>query len=388
MFLGRRWSAGRPLIADGLIAVAVAGVSAFAYLAGARRHAIPGLGWADYAGLAVAVGAMTVRRRWPRQALVVTTAAIIAYTWERTDRHPLLILAAGMCAYTMATRGTRRDTWLSFAGCGVALYLGDVLSGRYPPFTAATIPVLTFVGMATAFGDATRNRRAYLAEVEERARRAEQTREDEARRRVIQERLRIARELHDVVAHHIAVINVQAGAASHLLDRRPEQVRPALDHIRHAGDTVLKELASIVGVLRQSDDPDAGTEPTRGLARLPELLDTVTAAGLVVRFQQAGSERELPAMVDLAAYRIVQEALTNAHKYGTGDAELTVTYTREGVEIEATNPARINPDKSGSGYGIVGMRERAAAADGTLTTYEKAGFFHVKAQLPAPIEGS
>ncbi len=378
--------ARRPLLADAAVAVALTVMAVVAYLAGATHQGMRPLDRGDVGGAVIALVAMTVRRRWPREALVMATAAIIAHSWTHEGRHPLLILAAGMCAYTTATRSSRRDTWLTFAGCGVALYLGDVLSGRFPLLTAATLPVLTFIGMATAFGDATRNRRAYLAEVEERARHAEQTREDEARRRVIQERLRIARELHDVVAHHIAVINVQAGAASHLLDRRPEQVRSALDHIRHAGDTVLKELASIVGVLRQSDDPDAMTEPTRGLARLPELLDTMTAAGLAVRFQQSGAERELPAVVDLAAYRIVQEALTNAHKYGTGQAVLTVTYTREGVTIIATNDVTKNTDKVGSGYGIVGMRERAAAADGTLRAYGKEGFFVVEAELPAPIE--
>ncbi|BCY14164.1 sensor histidine kinase [Actinoplanes sp. L3-i22] len=388
MIAARRLLAGHPILADGLTALAVTAVSVAGYTAAAMKAPVRPLNWADVAGLGVAVVAMTLRRTWPRAMLFVATTAMIAHAWTHQGRHPLLIIAAGVCAYTTATRNSRRTTWLTFAGCVVTLYLGDVLSGNFPLLTAATIPVVTFVGMATAFGDATRNRRAYLAEVEERAQRAEQTREEEARRRVIQERLRIARELHDVVAHHIAVINVQAGAASHLLDRRPEQVRPALDHIRHAGDTVLKELASIVGVLRQSDDPDAVTEPTRGLARLPELLETVTAAGLVVRFRQAGAERGLPAVVDLAAYRITQEALTNAHKYGMGDAELAVTYTREGVHIEATNATRINPDKSGSGYGIVGMRERAAAADGTLIAYEKAGFFFLKAELPAPIEGT
>ncbi|GAA2695468.1 sensor histidine kinase [Actinoplanes palleronii] len=386
MILGR-WFAGRPVRTDALIAVALVTVSAFAYTARASRADIPSLTWADVAGVVVATIAMTVRRKWPREALVATTCAIIAHSWTNADRHPLLILAAGMCSYTMATRSTRRETWLFFTGCAVALYLGDVLSGRYPVLTAATIPVVTFIGMATAFGDATRNRHAYLAEVEERARRAEQTREEEARGRVIQERLRIARELHDVVAHHIAVINVQAGAASHLLDRRPDQVRPALDHIRHAGDTVLKELAAIVGVLRQSDDPEAGTEPTRGLARLPELLDAVAAAGLKVAFERAGAERELPAVVDLAAYRIIQESLTNAHKHGDGHARLTMTYTREGVRIDVVNTVT-DHHREGDGYGLIGMRERAAAADGTLhARADDQGRFTVHAELPAPIEG-
>ncbi|MEV6342376.1 histidine kinase [Actinoplanes sp. NPDC051851] len=389
MTVARRVFAGHPVLTDTLVAVLLTALAFVTYLASGMKHQIRPLDWGDIAASAVALMVMAVRRKWPREALVTATSGIIAHSWTHEGRHPMLILAAGMCAYTMATSGSRRDTWLIFAGCGAALYGGDVISGRFPVLTAATIPVLTFVGMATAFGDATRNRRAYLAEVEERARRAEQTREEEARRRVIQERLRIARELHDVVAHHIAVINVQAGAASHMLDRRPEQVRPALDHIRNAGDTVLKELASIVGVLRQSDDPD-GIEPTRGLARLPELLDAVAASGLQVTFQQVGTARDLPAVVDLAAYRISQEALTNAHKYGSGTAELTIDYTRGGVRVEVVNAVATGHDgggSGGSGYGIVGMRERAAAADGTLDAYaEPGGRFTVRASLPAPIE--
>jgi signal transduction histidine kinase len=334
----------------------------------------------DWISAAIAVGAVAGRRRFPRTFQIVVTAGLVAQYSVTQHRNPLLILASGIVAYTVASRTDRRTTWLLVAGCGSALYLSDAIR-RGDPFVLDSVPTLTFVGMATAFGDATRSRREYLAEVEERARRAEQTREEEAQRRVIQERLRIARELHDVVAHHIAVISVQAAAASHLLDRRPEQVRPALDLIRVAGDDVLKELSSIVGVLRQSDDPVVSTEPTPGLSRLPALLDTIAAAGLRVGFRQDGEQRELPAMADLAAYRIVQEALTNAHKYGTGSAELTLTWNRTGLTVDVVNESG-HRAAAGSGYGIVGMRERAAAAGGTLDITETAdGTFRVCAVL-------
>ena len=183
--------------------------------------------------------------------------------------------------------------------------------------------MLAWTGMATAVGDAARSRRAYVAAVEERARRAEQTREEEARRRVVEERLRIARELHDVVAHHIAVINVQAGVAAHVL-RAAARSRPsaALAHVRpaprHACST---ELA--VAARRAAPAPttrDAPPSRPAGWRRLDELLDSLAAAGLAVEHRQHGEPRELPAAVDLAAYRIVQEALTNAHKHGTGTA--------------------------------------------------------------------
>jgi signal transduction histidine kinase len=336
---------------------------------------------ADWLAAVVAVGAVAGRRRFPRTVLIVVTAGLVTQYTIAQHRHPLLILASGIVAYTVASRTDRRTTLLLVAGCGSAIYTADALR-RQDPFVLDSLPTLTFVGMATAFGDATRSRRAYLAAVEERARRAEQTREEEAHRRVIQERLRIARELHDVVAHHIAVISVQAAAASHLLDRRPEQVRPALDLIRHAGDDVLKELSSILGVLRQSDDPVVSTEPTPGLSRLPALLETVAAAGLQVTFHSSGTERELPAVTDLAAYRIVQEALTNAHKHGAGSAGLSLTWSGRALTLDIANHAT-GGQKPGSGYGIVGMRERATAADGTLEVHETPdGRFTVRATLP------
>jgi signal transduction histidine kinase len=185
------------------------------------------------------------------------------------------------------------------------------------------------------------------------------------------------------------VINVQAGAAAHVLENRPEQVGPALAHIRRASDTVLKELAAVVGVLRNSDDLDAPTEPTRGLARLAELLDAFAASGLHVEHKQTGAARELPAVVDLAAYRIVQESLTNAQKYGTGTAVLEVAYTPAAVRIDVGNA--VSPGQTGggsSGYGLIGMRERAAAAGGTVSAgIAGGGRFAVHADLPAPEEG-
>ncbi|MBB2949166.1 signal transduction histidine kinase [Actinoplanes lutulentus] len=378
----RRFIVGHPYLADLGLALVLTGLPIAGYFAGTTKDAGQPLTGPLALGVFAAFVAITLRSRWPWQVLVASSAAMIWYTAVDGERHPLLIVAAAVAAYTTALSMSRRRGLVVVVGCGLGLYLGDLITYQ----SASIVPLLTFIAMATAFGDATRNRRAYLAEVEERARRAELTREEEAQRRVIQERLRIARELHDVVAHHIAVINVQAAAASHLVDKRPDQVRPALNHIRHAGDTVLKELGSIVGVLRQSDDPDSA-EPTRGLARLPELLEAMAAAGLRVEHHRAGDERDLPAMVDLAAYRIVQEALTNAHKHGTGEASLTVTYTAQAIGIEVENIVATGHDGGGSGYGIVGMRERAAAADGTFQTCtEPDGRFTVRALLPAPIE--
>lgn len=377
----RRWAARHPTVVDSALAATLCAFAAAGYI---RSDGLPDgrpLTTFDWIMSVVAAGAVVGRRRFPRTLLIVVTAGLAAQYSLTQHRNPLLILAGAIVSYTVASRTDRRTTWMHIAGSGLALYLADAIR-QQDPFALDNLPVLTFLSMAAAFGDATRSRRAYLAEVEERARRAEQTREEEAQRRVIQERLRIARELHDVVAHHIAVISVQAAAASHLLDKRPEQVRQALDQIRHSGDDVLKELSSIVGVLRQSDDPVVTTEPTPGLSRLPALLETVGAAGLTVVFEETGEPRELPAMTDLAAYRIGQEALTNAHKYGTGTAALTLGWGKRGLTIEVINTVR-GDRAPGSGYGIVGMRERAVAAGGTLDAGETGdGRFRLLTALP------
>ncbi|MGH9077847.1 MAG: sensor histidine kinase, partial [Acidimicrobiales bacterium] len=170
------------------------------------------------------------------------------------------------------------------------------------PFVAAAV---VFAGVAVA------NRRAYVASVEERARLAEQTREEEGRRRVDAERLRIARELHDVVAHSIATINVQAGVAAHVIDDRPDQAKDALVAIKAASKEALRELRGILGVLRSAEEP-AVTSPAPGLAQVGVLVDAANRAGLATAVVTTGTPRPLPATVDLAAYRIVQESLTNA----------------------------------------------------------------------------
>ena len=249
-------------------------------------------------------------------------------------------------------------------------------------FTTEQFTAFALIAGGAVWGDSVRTRRAYVAEVTDRARQAEETREAEARRRVADERLRIARELHDVVAHHIAVISVQAGAAAHVLPRSPEQVGPVLERIREASETVLQEIQSVVGVLRDSEEAET-TEPAPGLTRLPDLLAGLTTGGFRVRLQERGEPRELPAVVDLAAYRIVQEALTNAHRYGTGEATLLVEYAPSGVILEVTNFLGAAPPSSGSGYGLLGMRERATSAGGQVATGATGdGRFRVHAVLP------
>jgi signal transduction histidine kinase len=327
----------------------------------------------------VAFTAVLVRRSHPRVALMIATAATVGAVTQNVS-NPGLIAALGVITYSIAAHTNRRNGWMCALAAASVVYASAVVASA--GWRPDVLGVFAWIFMAAAVGDAARSHRAYVAEVEARAHRAEQTREQEAQRRVIDERLRIARELHDVVAHHIAVISVQAGAATHVLERRPDQVGPVLAHIREASDLVLKEIASVVGVLRNADEP-AGTEPAPGLARLPELLGALEAAHFTVRRQLRGEPRELPALVDLAAYRIVQEGLTNAHKYGDGRATLLVEYAPSGVILEVTNDIRPDRDTEGTGYGLLGMRERATAAGGTVTAGPLGdGRFRVHAVLP------
>ncbi|MGH9093911.1 MAG: sensor histidine kinase, partial [Acidimicrobiales bacterium] len=229
-------------------------------------------------------------------------------------------------------------------------------------------------------------RREHLAAVQERALRAEQTREEEARRRVDAERLRIARELHDVVAHSMAMINVQAGVAAHVIDTRPEQAAVALNAIKAASKEGLRELRAILNVLRQADEADR-TSPAPGLGQLDALVSATRQAGLPVELDRRGQMTDLPAAVDLAAYRIVQESLTNVLRHaGPAPTTVCVDHQPGGLRIDVTDTGGATPPSEateGAGTGIRGMRERAESLGGTLEAGRRAGGgFSVHAELP------
>ena len=259
--------------------------------------------------------------------------------------------------------------------------------------------VAAFPLVAGVLGHSVRNRRAYLAAVEERARRAEESRDSEARRRVAEERVRIARELHDLVAHQITLANAQATVAAHLFDTRPEQTRKSLTELVETTGHALDELRATVGLLRQSGDAAAPAEPAPGLSRLPTLLESFRRAGLEVSVHQEGTARPLPPGVDLTAYRIVQEALTNVTKHaGTGSARVRLAWSRDRVTITvaddggaprtaptASRPGASNVPDRPPGYGLIGMRERATAVGGHLSAGRRPeGGFLVSTQLPLP----
>ncbi|BCJ50312.1 two-component sensor histidine kinase [Actinoplanes sp. NBRC 14428] len=329
----------------------------------------------------LAAAAVLARHRWPVPAMVAVTVALAATVVIGHSSLTFLLLL-GLVTYHAMLHTRHRHSWLYAVGAGVLLLAAGLLARPAPALDVWTVASLfAWVCGTGALGDAVRNRRALLDETTERLRQAEQTREEEARRRAMDERLRIARELHDVVAHHIAVMNVQAGAAGHVVEQHPEKAGPVLEVIRQASDNVLREMRSVIGVLRDHGDR-RNVEPSPSLSRLDDLVAGLTMTGFRVESRVEGDRRDLPAMVDQAAYRIAQEALTNAHRYGDGSARLTVTYGPQELTIEVTNRVGL-PRRGVSGFGLLGMRERAAAVGGTVTAEPAAGGrFVVRTTLP------
>ncbi|MEU7065752.1 sensor histidine kinase [Streptomyces sp. NPDC051578] len=337
--------------------------------------------------------ALVFRRRRPRAVLAATVALSLLELSSGEPRAPVAMCAV-IALYTLAARTDRPTTWkvglLTMAGLtGVAM-----LAGPLPWYAQENIGVFAWTGMAAAAGDAVRSRRAFIDAIRERAERAERTREEEARRRVAEERLRIARDLHDVVAHHIALVNVQAGVAAHVMDKRPDQAKEALAHVRDASRSALNELRATVGLLRQSGDPEAPTEPAPGLGVLEELTDTFRNAGLPVKVMvELGRDGEpLPAAVDLAAYRVIQEALTNVRKHAGPGATAEVSVVRVGASVEVTvlddggtsADSAPRPADPGGGHGLLGMRERTGALGGSCSAGPRyGGGYRVHAVLPA-----
>ncbi|MCG0066703.1 MULTISPECIES: sensor histidine kinase [Streptomyces] len=330
--------------------------------------------------------ALVLRRRTPRTVLAVTGTFSLVECVTGDPRAPVA-MSAVVALYTVAATTDRATTWRLGLLTMTVLTAAAMLAGPLPWYAQENLGVLAWTGIGATAGDAVRSRRAVVQAIRDRAERAERTREEEARRRVAEERLRIARDLHDVVAHHIALVNVQAGVAAHVMDKRPDQAKEALAHVREASRSALNELRATVGLLRQSGDPEAPTEPAPGLSRLEELADTFRSAGLPVAVARADQGTELPAAVDLAAYRIVQEALTNVQKHAGPDAEAEVSVVRVGPNVEVTvlddGSGAPGAPAAGGGHGLLGMRERVTALGGTLTTGPRyGGGFRVHAILP------
>ena len=328
-----------------------------------------------------------LRRRYPWAVLGVVTAAATVY---ELFPHPptLTIIGVLIALYTLGT--LVEDRWQLAAGTAVscAVLLAVSLPGFDSPFWLAEFlrTVLAF-GFVAVLGDAVRNRRAYFAEVESRAIQAERTRDEEAGRRVDEERLRIARELHDVTAHSLSIIAVQSGAALHVIDEKPAEARSALIAIRQTSREALQELRDVLGVLRREGDGElVPRTPETGLGQMSQLVAQVEKAGLEVAVDSIGDTSAIPALVDASAYRVVQEALTNVLRHaGAARAVVTIETGAHSLAVDVRDDGAGPPAAWSEGHGMAGMRERATALGGAFEAGPApGGGFHVAVRYPLP----
>jgi signal transduction histidine kinase len=382
----QQWREAHPLVSDAMLAAVILGLGLTGQPNPETGEALP-LTPPVVVLLVVACAALVLRRRVPVVVWLVTLVAAAASVVLLEGPAPAIV-AAMVAVYTVATLRPARIAVLAAIATPLVLIGAFVGATSAAWLDEATYTLAAVSAMACAIGFAVKGNRALLAAAEERARVAEQTRDEEAQRRVTEERLRIARELHDVVAHHIAVINVQSGVARHLLDSDPEAAAEALTHVREASGVVLSEMSTILGLLRTLDDA-ATDQPAPGLAQVDALVDSVRRSGTAVTVRTSGSPRELAPGTDVAAYRIVQESLTNAGKHGTGAAEVAVEYRADALVIDVANPipAGYVGGTDGTGHGLVGMRERVAALGGRLDVGPGTdGRFVVHAELPVGVD--
>ncbi|MGH3944881.1 MAG: histidine kinase [Pseudonocardiaceae bacterium] len=306
--------------------------------------------------------ALLTRRRYPVVALGVVLTVTVAYYALDYPYGPAF-LSVALALASAVLRGHRRLAWVGAGSAYVTLLLVHALPGGAPtPGVAQAAGIAAWVLVVLLASEGLRIRAERGAE-------AARSRDEQERRRATEQRLQIARDLHDVLAHNISLINVQASVALHLLDEQPDAARGALTTIKQASKDVLTEMRSVLGVLRAVDET-APRVPAPSLARLDELVVSSGDAGLDLRTEVRGDPVPLPASVDVAAYRILQEALTNAARHGAAArATALITYRPNDLTLQVDNqmPDAPPPDAEGTGNGIAGMRERVTALGGQFS---------------------
>jgi signal transduction histidine kinase len=322
-----------------------------------------------------------VRRRLPLTSIFLSTVGttlLLTLNYEVSVQTQMMLVAA-------FSIGSHADGLRRLAGIA-SLEVGVIVTAAVGSAEGTTADILLAgATYAAAFflGVATQNRRLYEQQLDQRADAFEREREEEAKRAVADERLRIAQELHDVVAHSMGVIAVQAGVGAHVIDTDPQEAKQSLEAISATSRGTLTEIRRLLGVLRA--DEAGGYQPAPGLGDLTRLVAEVESTGLPVAVRFDGAPGNLPPGVDLTAYRIVQEALTNVMKHaGPAHATVTIGYEPEAVRLEVVDDGRgVNGSASGGGHGLLGMRERVAVYGGTLETGPvTGGGYRVAARLP------
>ncbi|WP_228983732.1 sensor histidine kinase [Streptomyces sp. DH12] len=372
-----------------VVTLFVVGWTAASVTAGGESEA-PGrtaLGWAL---VAVGCGSLAVRRRAPVAVAALTLAACAVYYPTSTYDGPLMVTFA-LALYTAAAEGRFAAAVALASVTLLAVGLGEIRQGpgRRQIDDTSLVMLAGWLVSLVAVGRAQRTRLAYLHEVEQRALAAEREQEARARQSATEERLRIAREVHDVLGHSISLINVQSGAALHRLAKGPDAAEAllvateALEAVKATSKDALRELRGTLVALRRADEP-APTSPVSGLDRLQELAERARAAGLTVVTRAEGTPRPLPPALDLAAYRIVQESLTNVTRHARArTAVVTLSWAADELRLCVEDDGEGAPDgPAPGGSGVQGMAERARAFGGDLTAGGTGRGFRVSARLP------
>jgi signal transduction histidine kinase len=376
------WLRRHPLLVDSVLAAVLA------FLGVGQAFQDPPR---NFPAMVLLVVPVAFRRRAPIAAF--SLAALGGALQVTTGRPMASDLALLVLLYTVAAYRPRRASIMAllvcFGGSAVAVLAWGPVHGVNLAWRL-TFAAFLFGGLELTvwiLGDSMRYRRGYYAALEDRAARLEAERHAQAKVAAAAERARIARELHDVVAHHVSVMVVQADGAGYALQTDPDRAAAALQAIAGTGRQALAEMRRLLGVLRSADDQAAALAPVPGLGELRELLDQARAAGLEVGYTLSGVPRELPEGAELAAYRVVQESLTNTRKHAglAATAAVALRYEPDGLVVEVTDNGLGGGAPDSSGHGLAGMRERIAMYGGTVTAGPlPGGGFGVTARLPCP----
>jgi signal transduction histidine kinase len=339
---------------------------------------------------------LVFRRRWPVAVLAVTLAATLGHAFLADTENLNESLGVLVALFTVADRRERRVSIAALLVVMASFASLFVIKLGVPTALAGMIQTMLGVVAVWALGDWAGTRRRYGDAIEENARLQDAERAERSKRAVQDERDRIARELHDIVTHHVSVIVIQAGAGLSALERRPEQSKLALEAIDRTSRAALTDMRRMLGILGEATTGEDSREPVPGLGRLGQLIEEVRSAGLPVELAVTGTPRPLDAGVELSAYRIVQEALTNTLKHARdARARVTLGYQPRALDVEVRDEGgsgrRDLGEATAGGRGLVGMRERVAIYDGTFEAGPIPGGFRVHARLPVepdPVAGA
>lgn len=367
---------------DLVIALGLAALSLVAFVSGAPDVGPPGV----LTGTLLLLESLPliVRRRYPLEVFLIVVSATIVHIAALPEGQELSAgLGVLVALYTVGERLDRRASLPLTVLAGAILGVLLIVRGTFPASLQSLIQTELILGVAWLVGDTARVRRLFTRALEEQTRLLEREREERARRAVLEERERIARELHDVVAHHVSVIVIQSGGALRAIDEHPADARSALEAIAMTGRQALTDMRRLVGAPGEGEE----SAPLPRLEQLDSLLEEVRSAGLAVELTVEGHRRRLDPGLELSAYRIIQEGLTNSLKHaGGGQTTATVRYAAEALEItiEDVRGPGFQPalEPAHEGRGLMGMRERVAMFRGTFDAQRTSTGFRVAARLP------